>query len=183
MNNFYVWVDKSLNTITTLPDFLPINWKNFNGLNNLPEEKLNELGWYKLDDENLLEYEYSDSWLTQVKYQLIDEIANQRWEAQTNAISYNGNFYRLNESTVNSLYQKRMIVSDEPSSTFFWKTNNGMVELNKENVIKLTNFINSYIQSCFDIEKNFVDSLKNVTNLEDLLKVNLYLSWPNTTVT
>jgi hypothetical protein len=181
-NQLYVWVDKKLNIIGTLPDFLPENWKNYNGMSGLSEGMLNELGWYKINDLSLINYGYSDEWLNQFKKQLLQKISNQRWEAQTEAVTYNGNVYILNDSTINALHQKRTIVASDPTATFTWKTRDSMVQLTSTDLINLTNSINSYIQECFDIEETFIGSVLPLNTLEDLLQVNLNITWPSTTL-
>lgn len=180
MKNLYVWVDKNLNTIATLPDILPTNWKNFNGMSGLSESALNDLGWYKINDLKLINYQYSNEWLDQFKKQIIESVSHQRWEAQTEAVTYNGNVYILNDSTINALYQKRMIVESDPSITFTWKTRDNIIELTSADLVDLTNKISNYIQECFNIEKNFVSNLLPLTTLEELLGTNLNINWPST---
>lgn len=182
-NKLYVWVNKELNLICTLPQLLPKNWRNYNGFDLLNEDKLNELGWYKIDDLKLINYGYSDEWLSQFKKQLFQDVSRQRWEAQTEAITYDGNVYILNERTLNSLYQKRMIVENSPSTSFYWKTRDNVVELTSEQLVDLTTSINSYIQECFDIEKTFIDNLSSLNTLEELLQVDLNIIWPTTILT
>lgn len=181
--DLYVWVNKELNLICTLPNILPDNWKNFNGISSLPEEILNELGWYKINDLNLINYGYTHEWLNQFKRQLLQDVSRQRWEAQTQAITYDDNVYLLNESTINALHQKRMIVQNDPTITFTWKTFNNMVELTSSDLINLTDSINRYTQECFDIEKTFIDDLSSLNTLEELLQVNLNIIWPSTILT
>lgn len=182
-NTLYVWVNKELNLICTLPQTLPKNWRNYNGLDGLDESKLNELGWYNINDNDLLNFDYTDQWLDQFKKQLLQDVSAQRWEAQTEAITYDGNVYVLNEGTINALYQKRMIIENIPSTTFYWKTRDSVVELTSEDLVNLTTSINSYIQECFDIEKTFIDNLSLFNTLEELLQVNLNINWPSTTLT
>jgi len=178
--NLYVWVNKEFNLISTLPDTLPDNWKNFNGMSGLPEETLNELGWYKIDDLNLINYGYTNEWLEQFKDQLLQDVSRQRWESQTEAITYDDNVYVLNETTINALHQKRMIVENNPTITFTWKTRDSMVQLTSTDLVNLTNSISSYTQECFDIEKTFIDSISSLNTLEELLQVNLNITWPST---
>lgn len=181
-NDLYVWVDKELNLITTLPSSLPKNWRNYNGITSLSERALNELGWFKIDDQNLLNYNYSEQWLYQFKMQLFEEISRQRWEAQTEAVTYNGNVYVLNEGTINALYQKRMIVENNSSKTFYWKTRDSVIELTSQELVNLTTLVNSYIQECFNTEKTFINTLSSLNTLEELLQVNLNIVWPSTTL-
>jgi hypothetical protein len=181
-NGLYVWVDKSKNLIITLPDLLPINWKNYNGLDLLDDEKLNELGWYDINNEKLLDYDYTDEWLSLFKRQLFDEVSDQRWKAQTRTVLYRNNIYDLDQGSVNALYQKRMIVQNDPSVTFYWKTRGNMIELTASDLIDLTTSIDTYIQECFNQEKNFIDNVSSLNTLEDLLQVSLNISWPSTTL-
>jgi hypothetical protein len=179
-DTLYVWVDFELNLIATLPDELPKNWKNFHGIDNLDYESLKGLGWHKINDSNLLNFNHTEEWLGQFKKQILENVASQRWKAQTEPVTYNGNVYLLNDQTINSLYQKRLVVESDPNSTFVWKTRDSMVELSSTELINLTNAINLYIQECFNTEKQFVDNFPTSYTLEDLINLNLNITWPST---
>lgn len=182
-NNLYVWVDSNLNKIATLPEVLPRNWKNIHGLDNLDQETLKTFGWYKIDDPDLLNFDHSQEWLSQFKKQILENVSYQRWQAQTETIKYNGNFYILNEQTVTALYQKRLVVESNPNLTFIWKTRDSMVELTGSELINLTNSVNLYIQECFNIEKTFIDEFSSYVTFEDLLELDLNITWPSTELT
>lgn len=182
-NDLYVLTDSESNIITTLPESIPKNWKNIHGLNLLDQESLKSLGWYKIDDPDLLNFEHSQEWLSQFKKQILENISYQRWQAQTESITYNGNAYVLNEQTITALYQKRLVVESNPNTTFIWKTRDSMIELTGSELINLTNSINLYIQECFNIEKNFIDNFSSYLTLEDLLELDLDIIWPSTELT
>lgn len=178
-NNLYVWVDLELNLIASLPQEIPKNWKNINGLNNLDDATLKQFGWYKINDPDLLNFNYNQEWIQEVKDQILDNIANQRWNAQTEHIKYKGNFYILNDQTINSLYQKRLIVENDPDLTFAWKTRDSIIQLSSSELVELTNLISSYIQQCFDIEKQFVENFPLSNTLEDFINLDLSITWPS----
>lgn len=183
-SKLYVWVDKEQNLIANVPGVLPKNWRNYNDFNMIDNESvLNGLGWYNINDESLLECNYSAEWLNQFKMQLLENVSYQRWEAQTEPVTYDGNVYLLNEGTINALYQKRMVVESDPSATFYWKTRDGMIQLTSGELVSLTTSINNYIQECFNIENNFINSLSSMNTLEELLQVDLDITWPSTTLT
>jgi len=86
----------------------------------------------------------------------------------------------LNEGTVNSLYQKRMLVSNDLEKTYNWKTRDGVVQLSGTEIVSLTDAIHDYIQACFDVEMEFASRLSSVSKLKDFLKINYTISWPST---
>lgn len=182
-NDLYVWIDSELDIIATLPEPIPKNWRNIHGLNLLDQESLKNLGWYKIDDPDLLNFEHSQEWLSQFKKQILENISYQRWQAQTEAVTYNGNAYVLNDQTITALYQKRLVVESNPNTTFIWKTRDSMIELTGSELINLTNSVNSYIQECFNIEKTFIDAFSSYVTFEDLLEIDLNIAWPSTELT
>jgi len=180
IDKFYAFVedksDKNLSNIQTLPN----GWRNISGLCFLPDPDLKELGWIKITDSDILNYSCSDQLLEQFKYRLCDEVANLRWEAQTESITYDEISYVLTESTVNSLYHKRNLVANNLDSTYNWKTRDGVVELTGSKIVELTDAIHDYIQKCFDIETNFASLILSKKSLKSLLELDYNITWPST---
>lgn len=179
IDKFYAFVedesDENLSNIQTLPN----GWRNISGLCFLPDPDLRELGWIKITDPDALNYTCSDQLLEQFKYRLCDEVANLRWEAQTDAITYNENVYVLTESTTNALYHKRTLVANNLDSTYNWKTRDGVVELTGNQIVGLTDAIHNYIQNCFDIEADFASLILSKQSLKSLLEIDYNITWPS----
>lgn len=179
IDKFYAFLDddgKSINLIDTLPK----NWRNISGLCFMPDSELKELGWIKITDLEMENYTCSEELLNQFKYRLCDEVANLRWEAQTEAVTYNNNVYVLSEKTVSSLYQKRMMVANNLTETYNWKSRDGMLELTGAEIVSLTNTIHDYIQDCFDIESEFTSNILSKKSLKELTKLDWTITWPST---
>jgi hypothetical protein len=57
-----------------------------------------------------------------------------------------------------------------------------MIELSSDKIILIADFVEKYIQSCFDVEYQFQNSLKSIKKITELSKVNFDLSWPSTVI-
>ena len=183
IEKFYAIVDKENKIVLNTIQELPKNWHNICGLNLLSDPELKELGWINVTDPDLLEYEYSNEWLNQCRLTIIDYVANIRWEAQTDTITFQENRYKLNEATINALNHKRVIAEKNSELTFNWKTLDWVDTLSSSEIISLTDAIHTYTQECFDIEYAFSEQLKSINTLEELLSANYTLAWPTTSLT
>lgn len=179
IDKFYAFIDEDGKSINLI-DKLPKNWRNISGLCFMSDSELKELGWIKIADLDMANYSHSEELLNQFKYRLCDEVANLRWEAQTEAVTYNNNAYVLSEKTVNSLYQKRMMVANNLTVTYNWKSRDGMLELTGAEIVNLTDTIHNYIQDCFDIESEFASNILSKKSLKELLNLDWTITWPST---
>jgi len=179
IDKFYAFIDEDEKSINLI-DKLPKNWRNINGLCFMSDSELKELGWIKIVNSDIKNYTCTKEILTQFKYKLCDEVANLRWEAQTEVVTYNKNTYILNEKTVNSLYQKRMMVANNLTKTYNWKSRDDMLELTGAEIVNLTDTIHNYIQDCFDIESEFASNILSKKSLKELLNLDWTITWPST---
>lgn len=180
IDNLYAFVDKENKKINTSFQELPRNWRNISGLSFLPDSDLKNLGWIKLTDRDISKYSCDSFIIDSLKGKILEDVAELRWQAQTEAVTYNGNIYVLNEGTINSLYQKRMLVSSDLEKTYNWKTRDSVVQLSGTEIVSLTDAIHDYIQACFDAEAEFASRLSSVSTLRGLLRVNYTIDWPST---
>ena len=71
------------------------------------------------------------------------------------------------------------MISTSSEETFSWKYNGLIVQLHINDIIKISNAINNYVQECFEIEASLIKELDLVKNPLDLTKFDLEILWPS----
>lgn len=117
------------------------------------------------------------------KNSIKDLISTQRYEAETNALSWNGNILLLDDRTKNAINFKLTSLQNNLDQTFIWKFSNKSLTINGSDLLEISQIIDQYIQDCFSLEdqkRSEIDSCKNVSELG---QVDLEIDWPSTSFT
>lgn len=182
-NDYYVLVDYNLNQIIDHVKQLPENWINISGLPNYSDERLEDLtwaghptlGWIKISSQKLSDFTYTDEWLEINKNNLKASISEKRSNAQSEVLNYNGNLIIANEKNKTNLLIKKSISSE----SFYWKFINSHQLLSVEEVGTLLDLLDNYTQECYNEEARLYSMIDAISNLEDLISIELYPNWPN----
>lgn len=188
MNDLYVLVDKQSKTIIDHAQSLPENWRNIHGLPAHNDEELSDLswaghetlGWICLNNPEILEYNYDSQWLEFSKSKIKKIIATQRWEKEVTLITIDNDRIQTDERTRLALFLKRELAKQFPNKNFAWKFVDTYRTITGEELIKIADYLEWYIQKCFDIEVELCTRINLANTLEELISVNLYLNWPST---
>lgn len=188
MNDLYVLVDKQSKTIIDHAQSLPENWRNIHGLPAHNDEELSDLswaghetlGWIRLNNPEVLEYNYDSEWLEFSKSKIKKIIATERWEKEVTIITIDSDRIQTDERTRLSLFLKRDIARQFPNKSFSWKFVDTYRIITGEELIKIADYLEWYVQTCFDIEVELCTRINLANNLEELINVNLNLNWPST---
>lgn len=189
MNDLFVFINHDLRRVDNLVQKLPKNWGNIQGLPFLSEEKLADLewaghrgyGWVKLNTFDFTGYYFQPEWLDMSKAVLKNIVAAERYEAETDTITWGDYQLRITERTKNAIMFKLISISDL-TDTFEWKFTNGSCQITGQQLKDISNFINTYTQSCFELEiqkNNEIDLCSNATELGQL---DLTVTWPEKTI-
>lgn len=187
--NFYVLVDKTTDTVLSHPSELPENWNNIHGLDSYTDEQLSDLewaghsnyAWIKFNSRFPAKYTFAEDWQVFAK-EIIKEIyAKLRWKAESKGIEYNGIEIGTDDRTKTTILLKKQSLSETPTATFSWKYNGAIYQFTLEDVTKISNAIDNYVQQCFEIEAELIGKLDLVTKPRDLIKFNLDIQWPSNT--
>jgi len=185
--NFYVLVDKNLNSVISHASELPENWNNIHGLPSLTDEELSDLewaghstlGWIKFDSEFPTTYSFADNWESFAKESLKQSYSNLRWKAETKGIVYNGIEIGSDDRTRTAILLKKMSTPRTSKETFSWKYNGSIIEFDIKDITKISNAIDEYVQECFEVEASLIKELDLVETPLDLTKFNLDIEWPS----
>jgi hypothetical protein len=189
MNDLFVLVDFRLKSIISPVDLLPINWANVNGLDGLDDDKLKDLkwaghdyfGWLKFNDPDLNKYEGSDEWLESSKLKIKSLVSMIKREKEGETLTYKGKNLKIDDKTkVSLLFTLSTTKEDE---VIMWKFLNGSYQMSGSELKKMVKLTNSHIQECFDVEYEFFEKIDNIQTKQDLLEIDINLSWPNTVLT
>lgn len=189
MNNLHILVDHTQKMIMSPVQKLPENWNNIHGLNLLSEEKLYDLGWaehpglgwVKLSNNVVTEYNALPECLELSKNWIKKEIANERWNKEIEVVSYKGNQLILDDRTRIALnLQKNK--SNDNGVEIKWKFINKFVILSTEEFNEMYDLMMNYIQNCFNEELRLTILYDNITSLTDISSVQFNLNWPDITL-
>jgi hypothetical protein len=185
--NFYVLVDKNTNTVLNHPSELPENWNNIHGTSSLTDKELEDLtwtghsnfGWIKFDSEFPTTYTFANGWELFAKECIKESYSNLRWKVEMKGILYNGIEIGTDDRTRTAILLKKELMSRTSKETFSWKYNGSIVEFDNEDINKILNAINDYVQECFEIEASLIKQLDEVKTPLDLRKFDLNIEWPS----
>lgn len=185
--NFYVLVDKNTDSVINHPTELPEDWNTIHGLRAFTDEQLSNLewaghsnlGWIKFDSSFPTTYTFAENWQVFAKETLKEKYSELRWEAETKGIVYNGIQIGTDDRTKTTILLKKELISTSSEETFSWKYNGLIVQLDINDIIKISNAINNYVQECFEIEASLIKKLDLVKNPSDLTKFDLEILWPS----
>lgn len=152
-----------LNNLEDLSDAYPDVYTDYIMYGYIPvihDEKLNEL--YEESKEDGIDY---------LKRLLINELSNIRWKKESQnvivdsiEVSTNRNFRTQFISELN-LYIKDILEEQE------YKFINGFFLINKEKHIKIIKELVKHTKSCFTAEKNLIDYINSINDIEELDKL------------
>lgn len=187
MFDLYVLVDNERREILTPINKIPEDWSNINGLNLFDDEKLKNLewaghtnlGWVSYDNSSISDYTISNNWLDSSKSNIKLLVSKQRKEKTEETLVFRGNRINLTENTKSSLTLRASSLANQDVETS-WKFVDGYVNLSKQDVVDLLNFVSNYIQGCFDVENSFANTVDSCDSFSDIKNLSLNISWPNT---
>jgi hypothetical protein len=185
--NFYILVDKSINAVISHPVELPEDWNNIHGLSSLTDTELSDLnwsgnlnfGWIKFNSEFPSAYFFADGWEMSAKESMKEAYSNLRWQAETKGIVYNGIEIGTDDRTKTTILLKKEMMSKTSAETFSWKYNGSIIEFDSEDVTKILDAINDYVQKCFEVEASLIKQLDAVGTVSDLTKFDFDIEWPS----
>lgn len=185
--NFYVLVNTTTNNVLSHPSELPENWNTIHGLRAFTDEQLSDLewaghsdlGWIKFDSNFPTTYTFAENWQVFAKETLKEKYSELRWKKETEGIVYNGIEIETDDRTKTTILLKRELLSTTSKTTFSWKNKGSIFQFDVDDIIKISNAINNYVQECFEIEASLIKQLDLVKNPLDLTKFDLEIQWPS----
>lgn len=171
-------------------------------LNNLSENELNSLGWFKVNklepiydnfseklsefsirkENNIYIYEkiIIQKTIEEIKNELLGNLKNFRDNYMLDEVNFNGMRLQtdnLSQQRLNAIYN---MVSDNIVSNVSWRmADNINYNLNKETIIEMTTKVSLFIQTCFNVHFNHEVNIKNIESIEDLKNYSFTVGWPS----
>ena len=107
--------------------------------------------------------------------QLTEQIADRRWKEETSGFVFNSVRIETDRTAVAMVTGAALAASLDPEYSVRWKSSNGFVTLNAEQILAMAQAIRSHVQSCFDREADLLDALDAGTYDTEMLDA----GWPN----
>lgn len=177
LNDLYVLVDIEKSIIIDKIQELPENWNNISGLKYLSEDKVKNLdwsgngnlGWIKVNSNDIKKYSSSKETLELNKNQLKSLVSKIRKERQSEHIKYDEAQIRTDLKTRSSLL---LLINSNLEDDINFKCLNGYFSFDQEQLEDILDKINSHIQKYFDIEKSIFDQIDKCNSIQDFVDVN-----------
>ena len=112
---------------------------------------------------------------TKYDKQLIEQIADRRWKEETSGFVFYGVHIETDRTAVAMVTGAALAASLDPEYSVRWKSADGFVTLNAEQILAMAQAIRLHVQSCFDREADLLDALDAGTYDTEMLDA----GWPN----
>jgi hypothetical protein len=188
MKNLFVYINRDEKTIHNIVQELPNNWKNIHGMCLIDEEKLEDLswaghenqGWVNIKKFDLSDYSYIGDWLEISKNCMKKMVSDERKIKVKELLTWNNYMILADEKTKSSLYFKSLVAEKNLSQKYSWKFEGSYGEIDYYDIIDIIKFIDSYQQTCFDLEKNKLEEIDNAKNVSEICQLDINVTWPST---
>lgn len=166
------------------PKNIPTSFGNVSNFHVAPESVKNANGWYKYEatypptydkytQELTRNYEHvgnivTDSWIvndigkddlyergSRAKNALLQKIANKRWIRESSGYKFKDHIFKTDEYSQSKIMATYIIAKDDQDYTVNWKTDNGYILLDSQDIIDLFIEIKNFIQGLFETEAMF----------------------------
>ncbi|MDY0191023.1 MAG: DUF4376 domain-containing protein [Desulfuromonas sp.] len=107
--------------------------------------------------------------------QSLAQIAAKRWQVETAGFELNGSQVSTDRTAVAMVTGAALAASLDPEYSVRWKSANGFVTLNAEQILAMAQAIRSHVQSCFDREAELLDAINAGTYETEMLDT----GWPD----
>jgi hypothetical protein len=106
--------------------------------------------------------------LEDIKADKINAIARDRWEAETNGITFQGMTIDTSRESQALITGAALQATLDPTYTCRWKTAQGFVELTTEMVLAVALAVRQHVQACFDREAYLSVAIAAEVTIEDV---------------
>lgn len=126
-----------------------------------------------LDEDISLEMDEDDNCTTQLTFNQLktakrNEIARQRWLAETGGITVGGSEIDTSRESQSLLAGAAMKAKEDSSYTVNWKGKNGWFTLTASEIISISDAVRNHVQSCFDQEMSLSTQIDAATTEAEL---------------
>jgi hypothetical protein len=129
----------------------------------------------------LKQYNISTFSFTEKVKNLIDELAEIRFEKETRSIRINGSYVATTRESQSMLSSAYLYIQKDLNRVIDWKCDNTWIVLDATSINVLVDVVPEYIEDCFAREKELWDELKAVPNNDwtALKNIDLNIGWPS----
>ncbi len=106
--------------------------------------------------------------------QTSEQIADRRWKEETSGFVFNGVHIETDRTAVAMVAGAALAASLDPEYSVRWKSANGFVTLNAEQILAMAQAIRLHVQACFDREADLLDAINAGTYETEMLDT----GWP-----
>ena len=110
-----------------------------------------------------------------------NKVATKRWQVEIGGIIVDGIGYATDRESQTKYTAVHVAISQADPLTWNinWKTNEGFVNLNAQEMMAVIYLILGHVESCFNKESEFITSINSCTTVNEVLAIDIENGWPS----
>ena len=106
--------------------------------------------------------------INSLKIGKLHELADLRWQEETNGYMYNGHEFHSDRESQDRVFQAYMASLNNPNFAATWKTKTGWLDMTAKDFIALYNEFQTFLQDLYKKEKTLQEKVRTVTTIKEL---------------
>lgn len=133
------------------------------------------------NDKILITYNYDLPDIDVFKDHVKSKVANKRWQVETGGVTIDGTGYATDRESQIKYTAVVVAISKVDPATWYidWKTSEGFIKLNAQQMMIIVDIIMSHIQTSFTKESEFETSINSCTTVNEVLAIDFENGWPS----
>jgi hypothetical protein len=132
------------------------------------------------DDKIVVVYNYDLPDIEVFKEHTKNKVATKRWQQEIGGITINNVGYATDRESQTKYTAVHVAISQADPNTWSinWKTNEGFVNLNAQEMMAVIYLVLGHVESCFNKESEFVTTIDSCTTVNEVMTIDIENGWP-----
>ena len=133
------------------------------------------------NNKTVVVYNYDLPDIDIFKEHVKSNLANKRWQVETGGITIDNVGYATDRESQTKYTAVAVAISQADPNTWSidWKTNEGFVQLNAQQMMVIVNIVMNHVQSSFTKESEFITSINSCTTVNEVMAIDIENGWPS----
>jgi len=119
----------------------------------------------------------NDTDINDLRKLLLNEIANKRFQIETQGILVNGSLIKTDRESQATITSAWSVAKQNPNTVIDWKASDGWVQLDATTMIAIGDAVFAHVQGCFSRERQLSDQIALATTLAELRAIDYEGGW------
>ena len=133
------------------------------------------------NNKTVVVYNYDLPNVDTYKSYVKSNLANKRWQVETGGITIDNVGYATDRESQTKYTAVAVAISQADPNTWSidWKTNEGFVQLNAQQMMVIVNIVMNHVQSSFTKESEFITAIDSSTTVNEVMAIDIENGWPS----